>query len=102
MTRHVLPNAGLRILTMVGMEIGTAIGVCIFIEAACGFQGLGRLSVTALFGTMALDLPLVLAVVTVMTTIVVFGNLIVDLLYAFIDPQAVEAPRNGRRRASRA
>ena len=34
--RHVPPNAGLRVLTMVGMEIGTAIGVCIYIESAFG------------------------------------------------------------------
>ena len=88
MTRHVLPNAGLRILTMVGMEIGTAIGVCIFIESAYGFQGLGRLSVTALFGTVGLDLPLILAVVFVITLIVVIGNLLVDTLYAVIDPRA--------------
>jgi len=84
----VLPNAGLRILTMVGMEIGTAIGVCIFIESAYGFQGLGRLSVTALFGTVGLDLPLILAVVFVITLIVVIGNLLVDTLYAVIDPRA--------------
>ena len=94
MTRHVLPNAGLRILTMVGMEIGTAIGVCIFIEAAYGFEGLGKMSVTALFGTAALDLPLILAVVTVITTIVVIGNLLVDLLYAIIDPRAGQALRD--------
>jgi peptide/nickel transport system permease protein len=93
MTRHVLPNAGLRILTMVGMEIGTAIGVCIFIESAFGFGGLGRLSVTAFFGTVGLDLPLILAVVTVITVIVVIGNLVVDMLYAVIDPRAGQALR---------
>jgi peptide/nickel transport system permease protein len=93
MTRHVLPNAGLRILTMVGMEIGTAIGVCIFIESAFGFGGLGRLSVTAFFGTVGLDLPLILAVVTVITVIVVVGNLVVDMLYAVIDPRAGQALR---------
>jgi peptide/nickel transport system permease protein len=93
MMRHVLPNAGMRILTMVGMEIGTAIGVCIFIEAAFGFQGLGTMSVTAMFGTVALDLPLILAVVVVITAVVVVGNLLVDLLYAVIDPRAGEALR---------
>jgi peptide/nickel transport system permease protein len=93
MTRHVLPNAGMRILTMVGMEIGTAIGVCIFIEAAFGFQGLGTMAVTAMFGTVGLDLPLILAVVVVITAIVVVGNLLVDLLYAVIDPRAGEALR---------
>jgi peptide/nickel transport system permease protein len=93
MARHVLPNAGLRILTMVGMEIGTAIGVCIFIESAYGFQGLGRLSVTALFGTVGLDLPLILAVVFVITLIVVIGNLLVDMLYAFVDPRVGQTLR---------
>jgi peptide/nickel transport system permease protein len=99
MTRHVLPNAGMRILTMVGMEIGTAIGICVFIESAYGISGLGRLSVTALFGTAALDLPLILAVVTVITTIVVIGNLLVDLLYALIDPRVGQALREGDRRS---
>jgi peptide/nickel transport system permease protein len=94
MTRHVLPNAGLRVLTMVGMEIGTAIGVCIYIEAAFGISGLGSMALTAMFGTVALDLPLILAVVTVITAIVVIGNLAVDLLYAFIDPRAGQALRD--------
>ena len=34
--RHVLPTASLRVLTMVGMEIGTAIGVCVYIETVYG------------------------------------------------------------------
>jgi peptide/nickel transport system permease protein len=93
MTRHVLPNAGLRILTMVGMEIGTAIGVCIFLETVYGFSGLGRLSVVALFGTVGLDLPLILAVVFVITLIVVIGNLLVDMLYAFVDPRVGQTLR---------
>ena len=38
---HVLPSASLRVLTMIGMEIGTAIGVAIFVEAAFGIRGLG-------------------------------------------------------------
>ena len=37
--RHVVPHASLRVLTMVGMEVGTAIGVCLYIEAAFGFVG---------------------------------------------------------------
>ena len=40
--RHVLPNAALRVLTMIGMEIGTAIGVSIYIESAYGLGGLAR------------------------------------------------------------
>jgi peptide/nickel transport system permease protein len=80
---------------MVGMEIGTAIGVAIYIEAAFGIRGLGRLAVTAMGGAnRSLDLPLILAVVSVITVLVVLGNLIVDLLYAVLDPHAGRvAPR---------
>jgi peptide/nickel transport system permease protein len=86
--RHVLPSAGLRVLTMVGMEIGTAIGVCIYIESAFGVYGLGRTAVDVLGGgAPALELPYVLAVVVLITLIVVVGNLVVDLLYAVIDPR---------------
>jgi peptide/nickel transport system permease protein len=84
MTRHVLPNASLRVLTMVGMEIGTAIAVCAYIETAFGMQGLGLAGIQAMMG---LDLPVILGIVTVITLIVVVGNLVVDGLYAFIDPR---------------
>ena len=87
LAHHVLPNAGLRVLTMIGMEIGTAIGISIYIESAFQLSGLGRLSLQALAGTAALDLPLVLGIATVLTTIVVLGNLVVDLLYAAVDPR---------------
>jgi peptide/nickel transport system permease protein len=99
MTRHVLPNASLRVLTMVGMDIGTALGVAVFVEAAYGFQGLARLAVHAMAGdevTSATDLPMLLAVVTVIAVIVVVGNLIVDLLYAVADPRIGPAERPGR------
>ena len=85
--RHVLPNAGLRVVTMIGMEIATAIGVCVYIESAFAMPGLGRLAVGAFSGTFGLDLPLILAVVTMIAVVVVLGNLIVDLLYALLDPR---------------
>ncbi len=87
LARHVLPNAGLRTLTMVGMEIGAALGIAIYIESAFDFNGLGRLALQAIAGSASLDLPLILGIVIVLTTIVVVGNLVVDLLYAVIDPR---------------
>jgi peptide/nickel transport system permease protein len=87
--RHVLPSAALRVLTMVGMEIGTAIGVCVYIETVYGIGGLGRLSVLAMGGaTTSIDLPLTVGVVALITLVVVVGNLIVDVLYAVLDPRA--------------
>jgi peptide/nickel transport system permease protein len=91
MTRHVLPNATIRVLTMVGMEVGTAIGVCAYIETAYGMNGLGREAIFAMIGGGngggGLDLPVILAIVTVITLIVVIGNLVVDALYAVVDPR---------------
>jgi peptide/nickel transport system permease protein len=87
--RHVLPSAGLRVLTMVGMEIGTAIGLCIYIEHAFGLGGIADEAVTAMGGaTTDIDLPYTLAIVTLITVIVVVGNLVVDLLYVVVDPRA--------------
>jgi peptide/nickel transport system permease protein len=88
LARHVLPSAGLRVLTMVGMEIGTAIGVCIYIESAFSINGLGRAAVNELAGsTLYLVLPSILALVVLITLIVVVGNLVVDVLYAVLDPR---------------
>jgi peptide/nickel transport system permease protein len=88
LTRHVLPNAGLRVLTMVGMEIGTAIGVCIYIESAFGIGGLGTAAVQELAGGLPfIILPSMLAIVVLITLIVIVGNLVVDALYAVLDPR---------------
>jgi peptide/nickel transport system permease protein len=88
MRSHVLPPAGMRVLTMVGMEVGTAIGVCIYIEAAYGMRGLGSDAVFAMGGASGqIDLPFSLAVVTLVTAIVVIGNFVVDVLYAVVDPR---------------
>ena len=88
LARHVLPSAGLRVLTMVGMEIGTAIGVCIYIESAFGFNGLGTAAVQELAGGLPfIVLPSMLSIVVLITLIVVVGNLVVDALYAVLDPR---------------
>jgi peptide/nickel transport system permease protein len=98
MARHVLPNASLRVLTMVGMDIGTALGVAVFVEFAYGISGLARLSIDAMTGdpiASATDLPMLLAVVTVIALIVVIGNIIVDTLYVVVDPRIGAADRPG-------
>jgi peptide/nickel transport system permease protein len=99
MAFHVLPNASLRVLTMVGMDIGTALGVAVFVEFAYGIFGLAQLSINAMAGdpsAEATDLPMLLAVVTIIALIVVIGNLLVDTLYAVVDPRTGAADRPGR------
>lgn len=94
---HVLPSASLRVLTMVGMEVGTAIGICVYIESAFGIEGLGREAVRTMGGAISsIDLPFTLAIVTMVTLIVVVGNLVVDLLYAVLDPRAGRETARGR------
>jgi peptide/nickel transport system permease protein len=95
---HVLPNAGIRILTMIGMEIGTAIGIAIYIEAAYGLGGLASLAVREFSGG-SLDLPVILAIVTMITLVVIVGNLIVDLMYVLVDPRVGGGTMRARRAA---
>jgi peptide/nickel transport system permease protein len=90
-SRHVLPNAAMRILTMIGMEIGTAIGVCIYIETAYSLGGLAQTAVYYMAGNTNLDLPMILAIVFLISLVVIIGNLVVDALYVFIDPRRVIA-----------
>jgi peptide/nickel transport system permease protein len=81
---HVLRNAMLPIVTMIGMDIGTALGGVVFIESVFGLPGLGGMLRGAL---PAHDLPVILGVVMFTTTGILLLNLIVDLSYAFIDPR---------------
>ncbi len=84
MTRHVLRNALLPVVTMLGMDIGIALGGAIFTEYIFGLPGLGRLAVTSL---QNFDLPTIEGVVVFATLCIIILNLLVDVLYAFIDPR---------------
>src|SRR5262245_44825734 len=81
---HVLRNAMLPIVTMLGMDIGLALGGAIFTETVYSLPGLGRTSVQALANY---DVPTVMGVIVFATIIIIIFNLIVDLLYAAIDPR---------------
>jgi peptide/nickel transport system permease protein len=69
---------------MLGMDIGFALGGAIFTESVYGLPGLGRTAVNAL---TALDLPTVQGIVVFATIAIITLNLVVDLLYAWIDPR---------------
>jgi peptide/nickel transport system permease protein len=87
---HVLRNALLPVVTMVGMDVGVAFGGVVFIETAFSMPGVGRRLVQAL---PAQDLPVVMGVVLVVSVAVVIANLIVDLVYPFLDPRVGGFPR---------
>jgi peptide/nickel transport system permease protein len=84
MRSHVLRNALLPIVTMLGMDIGLALGGAIFTESVYGLPGLGKTVITAI---NTFDLPTTQGVVVFATLCIIVFNLMVDLLYAVIDPR---------------
>jgi peptide/nickel transport system permease protein len=84
MLKHVLRNALIPTVTLLGMDLGIALGGAIFIEYIYGLPGLGRVAVQSL---QHLDLPTIQGIVVFTTICVVVLNLIVDILYAFMDPR---------------
>jgi peptide/nickel transport system permease protein len=81
---HVLRNALLPIVTMLGMDVGLALGNAVFTESVYGLPGLGRQLVLSITN---FDLPITMGLVVVTTTSVIFFTLLVDVLYAWIDPR---------------
>ncbi len=84
LVQHVLRNALLPTVTMLGMDIGVALGGAIFTEQIFQLPGLGR---TAIGAIQNQDLALVQGVVVFATIAILVFNLVVDLLYAWIDPR---------------
>ena len=81
---HVLRNALLPVVTMLGMDIGVGLGGAIFTETIYNLPGLGKLLIRAIGET---DLPIVMGVVVFATFAIIVFNLLIDLLYAWIDPR---------------
>jgi peptide/nickel transport system permease protein len=81
---HVLRNALMPLVTMLGMDLGIALGGALFVETAFGLPGLGGLAATSL---RTRDLPVLLGIVTYTTIAIIAINLVIDLLYGFIDPR---------------
>jgi len=82
--QHVLRNALLPVVTMLGMDIGVALGGAVFTESVYQLPGLGR---NLVIGIQSNDFATVEGVVVFATIAILFFNLIVDVLYAWIDPR---------------
>ena len=84
MRSHVLRNAMLPIVTILGLDIGLALGGAVFTETVYGLPGLGKTAIQAIDN---FDLPTVQGVVVFATTVIIIVNLVVDTMYAWIDPR---------------
>ena len=82
--RHVLRNALVPVVTVVGLETGQILSGSIIVEAVFAWPGLGTLLVSAITSR---DYPLVLGLVLFYTLVFVLINLLIDALYAVIDPR---------------
>ena len=82
--KHVLPNALLSIITMFGMSIGSVLGGATIVETVFSYNGVGKMAAEAV---TARDYNLMQAYVVWMAVIFVAVNLIVDILYRFLDPR---------------
>ncbi|MGN6378223.1 MAG: ABC transporter permease [Gaiellales bacterium] len=82
--RHVLRNAMLPVVTMLGMDVAVALGGAVFVEYVFGLQGLGWWAVQSVF---TFDLPTIMGTVVFASLAVIVLNLVIDLLYAWIDPR---------------
>lgn len=81
---HALRNALLPLLTMIGMQFGTLFGGAVIIENVFSRQGLGSLATQAVINR---DFPVVQGCVMVAAVLYVLVNLLVDVLYAVVDPR---------------
>jgi peptide/nickel transport system permease protein len=82
--RHALPNALIPLVTVVGLQFGYILGGAVVIETIFTWPGVGLFTIQAILNR---DYPVVQAAVFVLATGVVLINLIVDLLYVWLDPR---------------
>jgi peptide/nickel transport system permease protein len=82
--RHVLPNAGIPVLTVAGIQVAALLGGTVIVEQIFALPGVGRYIYEAIANR---DYPVVQSVTLVMATIFVTVSLVVDLLYAVLDPR---------------
>jgi peptide/nickel transport system permease protein len=82
--KHALKNAAIPIVTIVGIELGTLLGGSVITETIFAWPGVGRLSVQAIYNR---DYPVVQAAVFLLATTFVLINLLVDVIYTYLDPR---------------
>jgi peptide/nickel transport system permease protein len=83
-SRHALRNALVPVVTVIGLQFGQFVGGSMVIETVFAWPGVGWLMIQAIY---ARDMPLIRAVVLIMAVLFVLINLVVDIVYAYLDPR---------------
>ena len=84
MRSHILRNSLLPVITILGMDIGLALGGAIFTETIYNLPGLGKQVIVSIEN---FDLPIIVGIVVFSTICIIVFNLIVDIAYAWVDPR---------------
>jgi peptide/nickel transport system permease protein len=82
--RHAIKNSLIPMITLLGLSVPTIVGGSFITETVFGWPGMGRLGVNAIFQR---DYPLIMGVTMMSSLLVVIGNLIADVAYAWVDPR---------------
>lgn len=82
--RHALRNALLPVITIIGLQFGALLGGAFITETIFGWPGVGQLAVSSI---LQRDYPVVQGTVLLVTVSYVITNLIVDIIYAWVDPR---------------
>jgi peptide/nickel transport system permease protein/oligopeptide transport system permease protein len=82
--KHALKNALIPIITVVGLQFGSLLAGAVLTETVFAWPGLGRLLYDSI---SARDYPMIQGVILIFGLLYIFVNLVVDLIYAFVDPR---------------
>ncbi len=82
--KHAMANAMLPLVTLAGLDLAGLLSGVVLTETVFNWPGIGRLAFEAIFN---LDIPLVMGTVLFSAFLIVIANLLVDLLYAWLDPR---------------
>jgi ABC-type dipeptide/oligopeptide/nickel transport system permease component len=82
--KHALRNALIPIITVAGFEIGGLLGGAVITENIFGLAGMGQLTITAIYNR---DYPVIQGTVLFVALTYLFVNIIVDVMYAYVDPR---------------
>jgi peptide/nickel transport system permease protein len=82
--RHAFRNASVPVVTQAGLDIGTLLGGTVIIEQIFGWPGIGNFLLTSV---MSRDYPVIAGFVFLIALIFVIVNILVDILYIYIDPR---------------
>ncbi len=84
MAKHALANAMLPLVTLAGLDLAGLLSGVVLTETVFNWPGIGRLAFEAVFN---LDVPLIMGTVLFSAFLIVVANLVVDLLYVWLDPR---------------